>query len=64
MADAQLKALVQEWEAVLDSQKARAEDRVAEELDPMAYPQVCVSVSVCQTEWRVCVCAVLVLLFY
>lgn len=53
MADAQLKALVQEWEAVLDSLKARVEDRVARELDPMAYPQVCVCV--CQTGGYVCV---------
>lgn len=40
MADAQLKALVQEWEAMLDSLKARVEDRVSEELNPMVYPQV------------------------
>lgn len=44
MADAQLKALVQEWEAMLDSLKARAEDRVSEELNPTVFPQVCVPV--------------------
>lgn len=40
MADAQLKAVVQEWEAMLDSLKAKVEERVSEELDPMVYPQV------------------------
>lgn len=40
MADAQLKALVQEWEAMMDGLKLRVEERVSEELNPMVYPQV------------------------
>lgn len=51
MADAQLKALVQEWEAMLDSLKARVEDRVSEELNPMVYPQVgCLFVDYCMKD--------------
>lgn len=64
MADAQLKALVQEWEGMLDSLKARVEDRVSEELNPMVYPQVGVHARVESVlGWRkfhvwlfVCVC--------
>lgn len=40
MADAQLKALVQEWETMLDSLKLQLEGRVTEELNPTVYPQV------------------------
>ena len=40
MADAQLKALVQEWETMMDNLKLRVEERVSEELNPMVYPQV------------------------
>ncbi|CAM9979565.1 unnamed protein product, partial [Scytosiphon promiscuus] len=49
MADAQLKAVVQEWEAMLDSLKAKVEERVSEELDPMVYPQSPALTSALQT---------------
>lgn len=40
MADAQLKAVVQELETMMDNFKVVVESRVTEELDPMVYPQV------------------------
>lgn len=40
MADAQLKAVAQEWEAMMDTFKVALEQRVSEELNPMVYPQV------------------------
>lgn len=46
MADAQLKTVVQEWEAMLDGLKARVEHRVSEELNSTIYPQVCMCVCV------------------
>ena len=40
MADAQLKAVVQEWESRMDSFKVVVESRFSEELNPTVYPQV------------------------
>ena len=40
MADAQLKAVVQEWEIRMDSFKVIVESRFSEELNPTVYPQV------------------------
>lgn len=39
-ADLDLKTVVQEWEAMMGTFKAAVEERVAEELNPMVYPQV------------------------
>lgn len=53
MADAQLKAVAQEWEAMMDTFKVALEQRVSEELNPMVYPQVGrpfhIYVAVCET---------------
>ncbi|CAM9519930.1 unnamed protein product [Ascophyllum nodosum] len=39
MADAQLKAVVQEWESRMDSFKVVVESGFSEELNPTVYPQ-------------------------
>ncbi|CAN0163556.1 unnamed protein product [Ectocarpus sp. 8 AP-2014] len=49
MADAQLKTVVQEWEAMLDGLKARVEYRVSEELNSTVYPQSPALTSALQT---------------
>lgn len=40
MADAQLKKVVQDWEGMMETFKVAVEERVADELNPMVYPQV------------------------
>ena len=40
MADAQLEAVVQEWETRMESFKVVVESRFSEELNPTVYPQV------------------------
>lgn len=40
VADTQLKGVLQEWEGMMETFKAAAEERVAEELNPTVYPQV------------------------
>lgn len=39
-ADTQLKLVVQEWEATMETFKVAVEQRVADELSPTVYPQV------------------------
>lgn len=39
-ADTQLKVVVQEWEATMETFKVAVEERVADELNPTVYPQV------------------------
>lgn len=51
MADAQLKAVVQEWETMMDNFKLLVEERVSKELNYIVYPQVSAAEGVSGDWW-------------